>query len=721
MTEKLGRYEILEEIGQGGFAIVHRAYDTELDRPVALKELRSHLLIDAAWVERFRREARAIARLDHPHIVTIYDVAQFGERHFIVMRLVNGPGLDEFISERGPLPWADAVEVISAIADGLGYAHAHGILHRDLKPANILVDPERGPLLTDFGFAKLAGEQSMSVTGDIVGTPHYIAPEVWEGQTATAQADIYALGCIFYELVTGEKLFKGETPPTVMLAHFKPLELPNAWPDEISPDIDRVFKKALARRPADRYASAGDMAVDIRGLAATASSKAVDRSKEVGVEPPQKVKSASLETVNLTTVQAAPPPTGDQSPLVQPVSAPETDHAMAHWQQQAENALAENELDEAEQAVRQRPALAPTSPEVADFQLKSQAGKHLADQPLPPPMRPPASAPTPPQPVVTPLPETAPARLQLRRSGCLRAGVVTGAILGVLLIGIAILCATMGDVFNSTIETVLKNVLPEVKTGETRIEPIDVAVPDGAETVNLKLNTDVGKLIITPGTTESLIAGTVTYNVDQLKPEIIVDGNEVRLEHEAGIGPVLGVIRSDIKNEWNLGLGSVPMELTIDAGPAESDLELGGLALRDLSIFQGAASLELSFAKPNRVEMKTLHFRGFASGAELSGLANANAEQIVFEGGGGDYSLDFSGELQRDVDVTLKGGLGAITLIVPETLAAEVVVDDEAIEVRARDSWQKSEDGYFLPGPNRSPHRLTVEVNLSNGQLELRN
>ena len=141
MTEKLGRYEILEEVGRGGFAIVYRARDTELDRPVALKELKPVLLQDTAWVKRFRREARAIARLDHPGIVPIYDVGQANERLFLVMRLVDGPSLEELLKKQGRLSWPKIIKIVSAIAEGLDYAHTQGILHRDLKPANILIDP----------------------------------------------------------------------------------------------------------------------------------------------------------------------------------------------------------------------------------------------------------------------------------------------------------------------------------------------------------------------------------------------------------------------------------------------------------------------------------------------------------------------------------------------------------------------------------------------------
>ena len=261
------RYEILEKIGEGGFATVYRARDKKLDRLVALKELRSILLQDTGWVKRFRREAQTIARLDHPRIVTIHDVYETHERLFIVMRLVDGPGLDEHVARQGRLPWPEAVQIITAIAEGLDYAHSQGILHRDLKPANILLDSERGPLLSDFGLAKLVGENSLSTTGDIVGTPHYIAPEVWDGQGATHQSDIYALGCILYEMLTGEKVFKGETPPQVMMAHFSPLTLPEVWPESVPPGVAEALKTATAREPGNRYATAGEMAQSLANLA----------------------------------------------------------------------------------------------------------------------------------------------------------------------------------------------------------------------------------------------------------------------------------------------------------------------------------------------------------------------------------------------------------------------------------------------------------------------
>ena len=271
MVETLGRYEILEEIGRGGFAVVYRARDTQLNRLVALKELRPALLHDADWIKRFYREARIVASLDHPHIVTIYDVAEAEKRLFITMRLVDGPSLEKLIATQGRLSWSRTAEIIGVIADGLDFAHSQGILHRDLKPANILLDPDRGPMLSDFGLAKLISESGLSITaaGGVVGTPHYIAPEVWEGQGTTARSDIYALGCILYEMLTGDKVFQGETPPTVMMSHFSPLALPAAWPEGVPAGVTDVLETALAKQPADRYEAAGEMAGALAGLAKT--------------------------------------------------------------------------------------------------------------------------------------------------------------------------------------------------------------------------------------------------------------------------------------------------------------------------------------------------------------------------------------------------------------------------------------------------------------------
>ena len=301
MIEKIDRYEILEEIGQGGFATVYRGLDTQLGRQVALKELKPVLLQDESWVESFKKEARTIAGLDHPQIITIHDLCQVDNRLFIIMRLVHGESLDKTISARGPVPWDEILEIMDSVANALDYAHSHSVLHRDLKPANIFIDSERGPLLGDFGLAKVIGETGASATGTVVGTPHYIAPEVWEGKTNTPQADIYALGCVLYEMLTAERLFEGLTPPAVMMAHFKPLALPDQWPEGVPSNVSDVLATALSAHPDERYATANQM---VQALNELNDSKATAPVVATGQSEQSPQRSVPL----LATKLYAPPP-----------------------------------------------------------------------------------------------------------------------------------------------------------------------------------------------------------------------------------------------------------------------------------------------------------------------------------------------------------------------------------------------------------------------------
>ena len=256
-TEQLGKYRILEELGRGGFATVYRALDSTLDREIALKVLDPLFLRDATWVARFRREAKAAARLVHPHIVTIYEIDEADGRLYIAMQLARGGSLADRIAAQGRLGWEETLALLQPVCEALTYAHAEGLVHRDLKPGNVLLDPGLGPLVVDFGFARLLGDNSLtlSVSGGIVGTPSYIAPEVWELDSAKAPADIYALGCIVYEMLTGEVLFGGRTPIQVMRAHDRGPSLPAAWPDGVPEGLADLLAVMLAKAPADRYES----------------------------------------------------------------------------------------------------------------------------------------------------------------------------------------------------------------------------------------------------------------------------------------------------------------------------------------------------------------------------------------------------------------------------------------------------------------------------------
>jgi len=256
---QLGKYRIVEELGAGGFATVFKAVDTTLDREVALKILHPALLADRRFVQNFRQEAKTLAALRHPQIITIFEVGEIDGRIFIAMELARGISLAKAIASRQRIPWGETLALLKPVCEALDYAHQQNVIHRDLKPANILIDKQRGALLTDFGFAKLLAENSasMSMSGGIVGTPGYIAPEVWENNAADAPVDIYALGCIAYEMLTGDVLFTGQTPMQAMRAHDRGPQLPETWPEETPAGIADVLRKALAREPTERYSSAG--------------------------------------------------------------------------------------------------------------------------------------------------------------------------------------------------------------------------------------------------------------------------------------------------------------------------------------------------------------------------------------------------------------------------------------------------------------------------------
>ncbi len=307
----LGKYRILAEIGKGGFATVYRALDTTLDREVALKVLDPLLARDPAWVARFQREAKAIARLKHPHIVTIYEVGESEGRLYIAMELIDGPSLAERIAKQGRLPWDETLAILRQVADALDAAHGQGVLHRDLKPGNILLDPKRGAILTDFGFARLVGESSMSVSmsGGVVGTPAYIAPEVWDGEEPTSQTDIYSLGGVAYEMLTGEVLFAGKTPSVVMRKHLVDgPQLPEKWPDGTPDSVRAVLAHALTKAPAERYASASEF------MAALAAASQTVQAPVGEVAPP-----------DLPQDNTAP------EPIPAPTAAPASGHPRLPW------------------------------------------------------------------------------------------------------------------------------------------------------------------------------------------------------------------------------------------------------------------------------------------------------------------------------------------------------------------------------------------------------
>lgn len=267
----LGRYSLHTELGKGGFATVYRAMDSTLEREVALKVLKPGWTDDAKAVERFMREAKLASRLKHPNIVTIFDVGQAEGRLFIAMELVPGRSLQRIVAEDGPLPWPRALAILEQTAAALDYAHKQGLVHRDIKPANIILDESEASdavhvVLTDFGLVRGAEQASLSAgsTGGIIGTPEYIAPEIWDGQPATQASDIYALGCVAYYMLTGKVLFGATTPMAVLKRHVEGPIFPAQWPADVPESVPEVLSRALSKEPDQRPATAGKFVAELR-------------------------------------------------------------------------------------------------------------------------------------------------------------------------------------------------------------------------------------------------------------------------------------------------------------------------------------------------------------------------------------------------------------------------------------------------------------------------
>lgn len=258
--QTLGSYRIINEIGTGGMASVYKAYQASMDRNVAIKVLPKQLAESDEFVKRFQQEARTIAKLEHPYILPVFDYGEENGITYFVMRYLEAGTLKEKI-QAGPLLLKEVDRIFTQLADALGYAHAQGVIHRDLKPANTLVDANGNLFLTDFGIAKLLESASprLTQTDAILGTPAYISPEQAAALDVDQRSDIYSLGIILYEMVTGHLPFTADTPLAVILKHLQdPLPLPSKIKPDISPAIEQVILKALAKDPDDRFATTND-------------------------------------------------------------------------------------------------------------------------------------------------------------------------------------------------------------------------------------------------------------------------------------------------------------------------------------------------------------------------------------------------------------------------------------------------------------------------------
>ncbi|MGC5328748.1 Stk1 family PASTA domain-containing Ser/Thr kinase, partial [Brevibacillus sp. SYSU BS000544] len=259
-----GRYQLERKIGGGGMAIVYRARDLVLNRTVAVKVLRPQFGIDEDFVNRFRREAIAVASLSHPNIVSVYDVGEDEDTYFMVMEYIEGLTVKDLINQQGALPTAEAVRIAVQVCDALDHAHQNQIIHRDIKPHNILIGNNGRVKVTDFGIARAVTSATITHTGSVLGSVHYFSPEQARGGVTGEKSDIYSLGIVLYEMVTGKLPFSGDSPISVALKH---LQEPLPHPREINPNlpqsVENVILKALVKDPFLRYASAREMLLDL--------------------------------------------------------------------------------------------------------------------------------------------------------------------------------------------------------------------------------------------------------------------------------------------------------------------------------------------------------------------------------------------------------------------------------------------------------------------------
>jgi eukaryotic-like serine/threonine-protein kinase len=278
-----GRYRLEAEIGRGGMSTVYRAFDTVLERPVAIKLMHREIAADADQLERFRREARAVAQLNHPHVVVVIDAGEEPARDgdpegpgtpYIVLEYIDGETLKDVIRREAPLDIPQALAYAIEVARALGAAHHCRIVHRDVKPHNILISAEGGAKITDFGIARSLTEEGLTIAGRVLGTTDYVSPEQALGQTVTGQSDLYSLGIVLYEMLTGEVPFHGQSPVAVAMKHVRE-EIPDVQlkRPRLSAATAAVLDRAVAKDPARRYPDADSMVAELEEVLALEASR----------------------------------------------------------------------------------------------------------------------------------------------------------------------------------------------------------------------------------------------------------------------------------------------------------------------------------------------------------------------------------------------------------------------------------------------------------------
>ncbi|RLC67291.1 MAG: hypothetical protein DRI48_02690 [Chloroflexi bacterium] len=320
---RLGEYQIVEQVGRGATSTIYKAFQPKLNRYVAIKVLRPFFADEEAFRERFVREAQAVAQLDHPNILPIYDFDQHGDFVYLVMQYVDSGSLADVMGQ--PMPLTCVLEIVEQIGRALSYAHDRGIVHRDVKPGNILLGVDNWVLLTDFGLVKILEDpKSLTQSGVGMGTPNYMSPEQVRGDPVDRRADVYALGATVYQMVTGHVPFEGESGMAVALKHLnEPLAPPRTLNPDLPPDVDRVIVKALAKDRNLRYETVEEFVSALRdAVAGTPSDRPAEPSKTMTRESLQPTTPLGAQTcptlpsasITLESIWAPLEDVGDEKP-----------------------------------------------------------------------------------------------------------------------------------------------------------------------------------------------------------------------------------------------------------------------------------------------------------------------------------------------------------------------------------------------------------------------
>ena len=326
----LGRYRIIEQLGQGGMATVFRSHDPNLDRYVAIKVLPSYMTEDPTFVARFTQEAKTVGRLNHPNILQIYDFGDDKGFTYLVSELVPGGTLQDKM-RRNMMEPEEVVKYMEPLSLGLDYAHGQGIVHRDMKPANVLLDNDERPILADFGLARmLESSQRFTQASQAIGTPEYMSPEQAMGGETEHRADLYAFGVMIYEMLLGQTPFHADTPAATLMAHVhRPMPLPTTINPDIDPKLETMLLKSLAKTADDRYQSAGEMIDAIKFATGMAAPSAANTSAATAVMESTGLDTSDIETPtavigaddDAATMVSAPSPAAPAAPSA-PAKAP---------------------------------------------------------------------------------------------------------------------------------------------------------------------------------------------------------------------------------------------------------------------------------------------------------------------------------------------------------------------------------------------------------------